>query len=1048
MKKIVILLFSFQFSIIVFAKPKQTVGELLKKADRGAGQKMEQKKQMALPAFSQQPVPVGRAPVDLSQVKPPRTSSFYENANDDRAKLEKITDKQIAELYRLTQKFKNSPQRGELWLRLAELYVEKAGVIEFRKQTEYDQKLKDFQSGKTKVKPRLELADAKEYNKKAIQLYEWFERDFPKDVKIDQALFFLGYNHYEIGNLQKGTDYYTKLSNQHPNSPYVTETHFALAEYYFENEKWKQAQEFYSKILPKKRHRLYGFSLYKIAWCYYRTGRSQDALKTMEFLIRTGQQQVAEAEATGKAINKNRLEGEGLRDIVLFYADAGNPEKAPAYFQSLAPNDYNNYVEKLAYFYSDKGQKDAARSLFRYLISQNPNAPKAFDYKYQIVQLFANANKSREFREELYSWIRDFGTGSSWHQANGQNKELIQNSDKLRESTLRNFTLQQHQTAQNSRAPFSQNLALEGYRLYIAEFQNSPVIGDMHFYFGELLYDMNKFDEAGTRYRWVVENAQNSKYYNKAAENVVLALEREVPKDEAIAKKVGKSLDPVPFDPPVEKFVTASLWYVGKFPNSDKTADIKFRVGRLYYQHNQFDQAITQFRDIVQKYPKTKYAEYSANLLLDIFNLKKDYAGLEKTGSELLAVPSIANSKAGNDIREVLQKATFKKAQDLELAKDFAGSAQQFEAFSKQNPGSPLAASAIFNAAINYERAGMNGSAIGAHVVVLQSKSKDSDQFKKRSRRILGKLYQDAGMLEEAANAYKVAAAELGNDPLAINLIYNTAIIYEALSKNEEAIKHYQIYFDRNKKAERLEALYQMATIYRKQGSISRAIEKYKDYVMMGGSNKEKVVESAHWVYELSRQLRRIKDSDEWKSKVISIQRRYAPDKKGIGATYAAKVRFTDALKIHDEMKAIRIPANPKRQQEAVQNKISLMTKLNKELTEVLKFDSPEEIVGSLSVLGQANLHMAESLIGAPLPAGLNAEEMKQYKAGVEKLAEPFFKKAYDSLKAAVDKGSELDSYGPYYHKARELIVKNDPKIFYDFGEVSTATNLSNWVGQ
>lgn len=1041
-------LLSLLFSLPLHAKNQQTVGDLLKKADRGAGQKIQQKQQIALPSVTAQSAPAARTPVDLSQVKPPRTSSFYDNANDDRAKLEKITDKQISELYKLTQKFKNSPQRGELWLRLAELYVEKAGVIEFRKQTEYDLKLRDYQSGKSKIKPKLDLADAKEFNRKAIQLYEWFERDFPKDVKIDQALFFLGYNHYEIGNLIKGTNYYTKLANNHPNSPYVTETHFALAEYYFENEKWKQAQDYYAKILTKKRHRLYGFSLYKIAWCYYRTGRSKDALKTMEYLIRVGQQQVAEAEATGKAINKNRLEGEGLRDIVLFYADAGEAEKAPEYFNSLSPKDYNNYIEKLAYIYSDKGQKEAARSLFKYLIGHNPNAPKAFDYKYQVVQLFANANKSREFREELYSWIRDFGAGSSWEQSNSANKELIQNSYKLRETTLRNFTLQQHQTAQNSRAPFSQTLALEGYRLYLAEFKDSPIIGDMHFYLGELLYDMSKFDDAGNQYRWVVENATSSKFYSKAAENVVLALEREVPKDEEISKKVGKNLEPVGFDTKVEKFVSASLWYIGKFPSSEKTPDIKFRVGRLYYQHNQFDQAIVQFREIVQKYPKTKYAEYSANLLLDIYNLKKDYVGLEKTGSELLAVPSIANSKAGNEIKEVLQKANFKKGQDLELAKDYAGSAQQFEAFAKQNPGSPLALSAIFNAAINYERAGMNGLAIAAHVSVLQNKSKESEDVKKKSRRILGKLYQDAGMLEEAASAYKVAALEMGNDPLAINLIYNTAIIYEAIGKNDEALRQYQTYYDKNKKAEKLEALYSMATIYRKQGSLTKAIEKYKDYVMLGGANKEKVVESAHWVYELSQKLRKTSDADEWKRKVINIQRKFAPDKKGIGATYAAKIKFFEALQTYEEMKSIRIPANPQKQQEAVQKKISLMTKLNKELVEVIKYDSPEEIVGSLSILGQANLHMGDSLVGAPLPSGLNPEEMKQYKAGVEKLAEPFYKKSLESLKTSVDRASELDTFTPYYHKARELVIKADSKLFYDFGEISSPSNLSNWVGE
>jgi cellulose synthase operon protein C len=1032
-----------------FKQKKKTVGQLLKQADRGAGVQLREKQRSSLPKFSQEPVGASRRiKIDLSRVKPLKTSSFYENANDDKSKLEKITDEQIKELFKLTKKFKNSPQRGELWLRLAELYVEKASVIEFRKHTAYDQKLKEFQDGQSKIKPVLDLRDAKAYNRQAIQLYEWFTRDFPKDEKMDQALFFLGYNNYEIGDLKKGTAYYNRLTKEYPRSTYVIEGHFALGEYYFENEQWKNAQENYRHVIANKKHRLYSFSLYKSAWCFYRTGHASDALKSMEVLIRTGKQQNLEAQAAGRrSINKNRLESEGLRDIVLFYAEAAEPSKAPAFFRSLAGSDGDSYVEKLAYLYGDKGNREASRALFQHLISLNPQAPKAFDFKYQIVQLFASANKSREFREELFSWIKDFGIGSGWSQANKSNAELIDNSYKLRETTMRNYTLQLHQTAQNSRAPYSQSLALEAYRLYLSEFGSSQVIADMHFYFAELLYDMNKFEESGTHYRWVVDNAPTSKYAGKAAENVVLALERNIPKDEQIAKQVGKSLEPVAFDQKVERFVTASQWYISKFPNSEKTPEIKFRVGRLHYQYNQFDQAIPYFREIVQKHSSTKYAEYSANLLLDIYNLKKDYAGLEKTAGELLAVPGIANSKTGGDIRNVLEKASFKRAQDLEVAKDYGGSATQFANFAKQNPGSSLAAAAEFNAAINFERAGMTGGAIAAHSAILQSKDKNATAFKPKSRRIIGKLYQDSGMLEEAANAYKSAAEEMGKDPLALNLIFNAAVLNETLERNDLALKEYQLYFEKSRKSEKVEALYSMATIYRKQKSLSRASEKYKEYVMAGTGGPEKNVESAYRVHEISKQLRRKSEADSWRQKTLGLQKKYAPQKRGVGATYAAKIHFEDARLAYQDMKAVRIPSNPQKQQAAAQQKISMMSKLNAQLLEVIKFDSPEEIVGALSLLGQANQHMAEALTGAPIPTGFTADETKQYKQGIQKIAAPFFSKAKESLKAAIDKGSELETYGPHYQKARELLAGIDSSLVYDGGEISSDLKQVQWMG-
>src|SRR5690606_1667952 len=134
---------------------------------------------------------------------------------------------------------------------------------------------------------------------------------------------------------------------------------------------------------------------------------------------------------------------------------------------------------------------------------------------------------------------------SQWTAANRKNKDLIESSNKLREQTLRTWVLQQHQTAQNSRTQFAQSLAFEGYRLYLSEFQNAAMTPDMHFYFGELLYDMGRFDDAGNQYRWVVEKAPQNKFAVKAGENMVLSLEKNVPKDEVIARKVGKSVEPV-----------------------------------------------------------------------------------------------------------------------------------------------------------------------------------------------------------------------------------------------------------------------------------------------------------------------------------------------------------------------------------------------------------------------------------------------------------------------------------------------------------------------
>lgn len=1027
-----------------------TVGDMLKKADRGGDlNKMEKKSNVALPQYQEMFQPKkNNSGIDMMTVKPPKSSSFFQDPKDDQAKLEKLIDSQIKQLYQLADKYKNTPQRGELWLRLAEVYVEKASYIDFRKQSEYDQKLKDFQSKKTKVKPRLDLREAKDYNKKAIQLYEWFVRDFPKDSKMDQALFFLGYNNYELGNTQKGTSYYSELTNRFPKSLYVIESNFALGEFYFENEKWTQAKSHYEQVLKYRRHRLYSFSLYKLAWCEFRSGDTQQALKNMEALIRYGRETQAQADIEGKRnINKNRLESEGLRDIVLFYAEVGSSEQAPDYFERLVGAESVNYLEKLAYFYGDKGNITGSRYLFNYLIEKNPTAAKAFDYKYQIVRQYSTAKQSKEFREELYSLVKDFGPSSGWYQTNNGKQDLIDNAVKLREATLRNFILNQHQTAQNSRAPFSQALALEGYKLYMKEIENSPVIADMHFYYGELLYDMGKYDEAGVQYKWVVENGQKSKFFAKAAENTLISLEKDLPSDEQISRNVGKSVDPVALDPKSERFIAYGKTYIQNVPNGDKVPEVKFRIGRLYYLHNQFDQATPYFKDLVKNYPKTKYAEYSANLLLDAFNLRKDYEGLSKAGEELLTIPSIANSKAGADIKNVLEKASFKKGQDLEVQKDYAGSAALFESFGRKNLTSPLATTAFFNAAINYERAGQMPKAIVAHQSVLRSQDPKAQPLKLKSRRVLAKLYQDSGQLEEAAQLFEASAKESEGDALLPALYFNAAILYESTGQSGKAVNMYEQYFRRVNGNEKAEALYSIASLLKSEGKKQESVKYFKEFLSLGVSLGEKNVEAAYYIASFYKENGQDAEAQQYRGKTLVYQSRISPRQKGPGAKYAAKVLFDDALYLLALLKSTKIPAAPDQQKSAVEKKINILNRLNDELTKIIKYDSAEEVVSSLSVLGQANVHMYDAILTAPYPDGFTPEQTTQYKAALQKIADPFLAQGKDALKRCLDKASELDAYPSYYSQARKLMNRFEPANYYEGSEIGMTYRMGQWVG-
>jgi TolA-binding protein len=1028
---------------------KVTLGDLIKKVK-------DESKQMQLSKSQKNSVVVPdtkalfeeKKDVNLSAVKPPKLSEIYESDNKDKIEYEKTLNQQIGELYKMTQKFKNSENRGELWLRLAELYVEKANLVDTRKQNDYDAKLKAYETGKTTVKPVLDVAEARDFNKKAIQLYEWFLHDFPKDTKVPQALFFLGYNYFELGDGNKGASYYLTLTDKYPTSSFTSEAHFAMGESLFEGEKWVNAYKEYAFIIKDPKNSLHTVALYKAAWCLYRLGKTEEGIKYLDYIVKSGQRKQQQVNSGGgKRINTARLESESLKDLVIFLADTNDPKRVINYFSGLGLKNYKDYIERYAYLLADKGNREASKDVFKYLISTDPNSKKAFEYQYQIVQNYFFAKNSPDFRLELYRWIISYNYKSAWYKANEADQAFIQKCDQLRELTLRNYVLQQHQAAQNSHAEFSRQTTEQGYRLYFQEFSKAPQAADMHFYYGELLYDMQKFAEAANEYAAVVDTNPNSQFAEKASQNLLLAIEKVLPKDEELQKKVGNSTDPVPLDPISVKFVNAAKWNLEKFPKSPNAGEIRFRVARLYYLTNNFTEAEKYFKEVVQLHPNTKIADYSANLLLDIYNLRNDYNGLEKMGNELLKNEYIANSKTGNDIRTILEKSSFKRGQNLELDKKYLESAQQFQAFATSHPKSELAGIAYFNAAVNFERAARNKDAIVNYKKVIASNDKSLATFKPKSKRLLAKLYQDSGMYEEAGNLYAELVRTEPKDPLAMNYQFNAALMFEMAGKSVLAIREYNKYTQNNgNKAENAAVVFKIANIKRLENKWYEAHDQYSTYEQLPNGKADKKAEALYRIYEINKKIHKKNDLGTLEAKLRSYIQMIPADKRGLPNSYLAKVKLEQAKETFEKLKAVKIPANPAKQKAAVDQKLEIVNGLNQQLGNIIKLDSPEEIVSSLAILGEANRHIADSFLAVPVPSNLNEESKKAYMAEIQKIVNPFIAKADDSFKLAVDRAWELQAYPPEYQRAYAYMSKKDPKIYYDANEVPTDVKRMDWM--
>lgn len=989
------------------------------------------------------------APKDLRRVRPPRSNEFYVGSSKE-IEYERLLDMEIKKLYQLSQQYRKSVNRGEIWLRLAERYVEKARMIEFREQSIYDQKIKDYLDKKTKIKPEMNTRLARDYNRKAIELYEWFLKDFPQDNKVDQALFFLGYNYFELGQTAKGEEYYQRLVKQYPNSAYVTESYFALGEFYFDNEHWQKALDSYQKVISRKKARLNMFALYKGAWCLYRLNRLEGALKTLERVVRLSggpNETPGESVAGGQALNRVRLGSEALKDYVPFYAETGEYKNAYRRFSDVAADEKRatQMIERLGYVYADIGNKTAANYLFKQLIGLDPVAEKAADYQYRVVVSHATTDGNK-FREELSVWMDMFGPESQWAQANAKKQKLVADMHKLQETVLRNHVLQLHQTAQNSRAQFSQQAANKAYALYFKYFTNSPQGNEMVFYRAELLFDMGFHADAAKLYTYVIEKDPKNKYFKQAVENNVLALEKALPSNKEIEGKRGNTLDPIPLDPPVAAFEKGAQHYVTNFPKGSNTPDILRRLGVIYYSYNHFDRAIEIFRRVMNDYPGTENAAIAGNLILDIYKLRGDMTGLANEAESLLKNPKIANSKFGDEVKGMLQSASYARADKLAQTGDPITAAKQFESFAASYKQSDLAVAARYKAAKAYEKGGDPASAIRMHKLIVASPSKDKkvQAVQSDSRNDLARIYSATGQLELAAGEYLRLANANPKDPKSANAYYNAAVLLDALNSYTDAANSYQKYFDLSKKRDRFEVIYAQADMYKRRGMNGAAEKKYEEYLNTYGANADHVAES---MYFLAKQAERKGQQDKafsWYRKLMGMNKRGAG---GRAAEYAAEGRFKMAQAVLRDMRAIKFTRQEAQIARTSKQLDAVASRYEKEMIDVVKFDNAKWIVAALVSTAQMYELKANKLASVPFPEGYPADQKKAFEdqkaVGVNRVRN----QAAQNYKLAHQRAMELETFTEWTELASKGLAELDPAASGSAGERASSAQAMDWMG-
>ena len=155
----------------------------------------------------------------------------------------------------------------------------------------------------------------------------------------------------------------------------------------------------------------------------------------------------------------------------------------------------------------------------------------------------------------------------------------------------------------------------------------------MNFYYGELLWTLERWKDAAEQYTHVVEMNPKGKYAKDSAYAAVLGWKNALQVDDEglgpdaqkihnkFEKADEKSKHEVRAIPEFQqKMIAAFDTYIKYVPDAPELPIIRYRKARIFYEYNHYDEAAKLFQEIVEKHIKHELALYSANLLLDSLN--------------------------------------------------------------------------------------------------------------------------------------------------------------------------------------------------------------------------------------------------------------------------------------------------------------------------------------------------------------------------------------------------------------------------------------------
>lgn len=875
----------------------------------------------------------------------------------------------------------SKPYLPELYLRLAELYIEKARLSYMEKRVQQGP------NGSA-----LSTLEAENLKIQAVETYQRILNVYPDFDMRDKVHFYLAHEYRDMKKTPEMEAEYLALIKAYPTSPYAPEAQLMLADFYAGDNNPQEAERRYKAVLNYSDHPARIVARYKLAWLHINRKEFSKAIPLLETSIRDAQ---ASQSVDIDSYNALDIRLESLMDLAFIYPEHFKKtpkDHAVNYFRSLSwsLDVYQRVLEKLGRRLAVKNDWEGALEAFRTLARIHSDPIALVRISDQLFEAYdkvrsISPNKQVGSADDVAALIKAI----RYYQATpGLATEDKAATIARFEKYSRDISTSIHKTAKAKKDANLYRASAKAYQSYLSFFSDAEAAGDLQINLANSLYNSKQYFLAGKTFELLTHDEKMagerlSQYLYNATQSYYLALQNpdSLNHYKTIQARAG--------------LISTGLRHFQEFPQSKYSARIYYNVGWTKYNEGKFSEAAAMMHSFISRYPSLNLTDSAVATLIDALQVTEEFALLQRQAQELSATKGLSGKNQAELLRvasvaqsKIVSAMTAKALDDWDDGKEaLMNYADQHEssALGEQTLLSLIASSkeksdlqTFTAAATNYLRKYPGSQEADNTAKVLIDTQLKSGQYRSliETMNMYGEINktegrafqiqaaqfaQELGNYEQSTQwinsllGKKVSSAELSD--LALTRARNQL----TLGKTDEALKGILAVRSKLSSSKRLEIDAMAGHLFVAKGDSNNSAKLYNSLIKTTGGKATGNGEVNTLISELGIQLQE------------------------------SGFRNYQNIQLHGGID----PA-------VIEQKSAMMNQLIESYQRIAAYQSPEQTAQAMYRIAKVNQGFAEFLTNAPVPAELSGADKKQYVSLIAEQAAPYQQEA-DSLVDAAD---------------------------------------------